>query len=270
MFKSIGRYFRAVGYMFTGRFDAARRTLSTNPDVVRATYDHIIDEKKKRFGQYKDAVGAMMSKQEKKKAELKRQSDDVAKLRKLKEGAAVMARKVVERHSGDVSAVKADPEYAKCQAAFQDFSSTLQEKEGRCVELENDVNELGSTISAHKTQLQTLLREVDEIKQEKHETVADLITAKEEREISDMISGISKDRTSEELQEMRDIRQEAKAVANVSREMAGLDAKRSEEEFLQYATQETSDNEFDRLIGLTRQTETDQQEPPDKTRLPES
>ncbi len=270
MFKAIGRYFRAIGYLFTGRFDAARRTLSTNPDVVRATYDHIIDEKKKRFQQYKDAVGAMMSQQEKKKAELKRQSDEVARLRKLKDGAAAMARKVVERHTGDVEAVKADPEYAKCQAAFKDFRSTLEEKEGRCVELENDVKTLGETVASHKTQLQTLLREVEQIKHEKHEAVADLITAKEEREVSDMIAGISNDRTSEELQEMRDIRQEAKAVANVSREMAGLDAKRSEEEFLEYATQATSDNEFDRLIGLTQQTETDQQEPPDKTRLPES
>jgi hypothetical protein len=98
MFRAIGRYFRAVGYLIVGKVDAARRTLSTSPDVVRANYDRIIDEKRKRIGQYKDAVGGMISQQEKKKVELKRQSEEVARLQKLREGAAAMARRVAERH----------------------------------------------------------------------------------------------------------------------------------------------------------------------------
>ena len=72
MFKAIGRYFRAIGYLFTGRIDDARRTLSTNPAVVKATYDRVIQEKTKRIHQYKDAVGAMIAQEEKKKASLKK------------------------------------------------------------------------------------------------------------------------------------------------------------------------------------------------------
>ena len=123
MFRAIGRYFRAIGYLFVGKIDAARMALSTSPDVVRATFDNIIGEKRKRIQQYKDAVGAMIAQQEKKTAELKRQSEDVVKLQKLKQGAAAMARKVVERHSGDIEGVKEDAEYVKCQLAFKDFGS---------------------------------------------------------------------------------------------------------------------------------------------------
>ena len=73
----------------------------------------------------------------------------------------------------------------------------------------------------------------------------------------------------EELQEMRDMRDKAKAGARVSREMAGVDSQRSEAEFLQYAEQSVADSEFDALIGLAKETEADAEEPADRTRLPE-
>ena len=270
MFRAVGRFFRAVGYLLTGRVDRARQALSTSPDVVRATFDRVIQEKKSSIHQYKDAVGAMIAQEEKKKGQLKRITEDVSRLTKLRDGAAAMARKVVARHNGDTEAVKSDPEYQKCQSAYQDFSSTLNEKESRCQELEADIAELAKNVGGHKTQLEGLLRELEKLKEEKHATVADMMTAKEEKEISDMITGISNDRTSEELQELRDVRDQAKATARISREMAGTDAKRSEEEFLQYAEENVADSEFDALIGLTqKEGDSEGGEAPDKTRIPE-
>lgn len=271
MFKAIGRYVRALGYLLTGRIDESRRALSTNPAVVQATYDKVIEEKTKRIHQYKEAVGAMIAQEEKKKTALKKLSEDVDRLRKLRDGAAAMARKVVERHNGNTEAIKSDPEYIKCQAAYKDFNSTLSEKEAHCKELEEDISGFEQNISGHKTQLQSLLREIDKIRGEKHETVAEMLTAKEENEIADMLSGISKDRTNEELQELRDVRDQAKATARVSREMAGVDTQRSEAEFLEYATAAESDSEFDALIGLTKQEQdTSTQDSTDKTRIPEA
>ena len=180
-----------------------------------------------------------------------------------------MAKKVVERHNGDTEAVKNDPEYIKCQAAFKDFSSTLSEKEDRCRELEQEINEIAKGIAGHKTQLEGLLRDLDKLRHEKHEAVADLITAKEEKEIADLISGISKDRTSEELQELRDIRHQARATARVSREMAGTDTARSEAEFLEYASKTAATDEFDRLIGLSKESSAPTADAASKTRIPD-
>ena len=97
-----------------------------------------------------------------------------------------------------------------------------------------------------------------------------MLTAKEEKEIADMLSGISKDRTHEELQELRELRDQAKATARVSREMAGLDAKRSEAEFLEYATKATADSEFDALIGLTQKEDDGEQAAPRQNADPRS
>jgi len=264
MFRAISRYFRALGYLFTGRIDEARRSLSMSPEVIQATFDSVIREKTRRIQQYKDAVGSMIAQQERKKVELKRQSEEVARLEKLREGATVMAKRLVERHGGNADAVKQDPEYAKCQAAYKDFSSTLAEKESRCKELERDIAELEKNVGGHKVELEALLRELEQVRQEKQDTVADVISARQEREVADMVAGISQDRTSEELQELRQMREEAKATARVSRELAGTDAKHSEQEFLKYAEQSAADKEFDALIGLARQAESPETQPPAK------
>ena len=165
----------------------------------------------------------MIAQDEKKKAELKRQSEETARLQQLRDGALVMARSIALRHGGNADAVKQDAEYVKCQSAYKDFSSTLTEKEARCHELEEDIKTLDVSVANDKSQLESLLRELERLQQEKHETVADILTAREEKEVSDLLTGISQDRTSQELQDLRDLRQQARAGARVSRELAGVD-----------------------------------------------
>jgi hypothetical protein len=103
--------------------------------------------------------------------------------------------------------------------------------------------------------------------------VADVISAREEQQIADMVAGISEDRSAQELTELRDMRGKMKAKARISREMSGLDAKRDETEFLAYAAESTANDEFDALIGLAQQGEVgeqDQGESTGESKIPES
>ena len=260
MFNAIGRLFRAIEYLFTGKVDAAADALSANPTVISANYDRIIEEKKKRLNQYKDAISAMIAQEESKKAKLTQLTDEVQKLEKLKSGAAARAKQLVDKYNGDVSAVKNDPEYAKCQAAFKDFSSTLAEKQQRATEIDDDLKQLMQNVTSHKNQIQSLMRDLDKIREEKHDAVADILSATEEKQIADMVNGISNDKTSEELQRLRDMRQKASANARVSRELAGMDSKRAETEFMEYAQKSAADDEFDALIGLSKDTKSSSQD----------
>ena len=73
------------------------------------------------------------------------------------------------------------------------------------------------------------------------------------------------------MEEMRELRREAKAGARVSREMAGMDVKRAEEDFIKFAEANVADDEFDALIGLSKEEESSAEEtPPTKTQIPES
>ena len=58
-------------------------------------------------------------------------------------------------------------------------------------------------------ELEALTRDLKTIQEEQSEAVADLISAHETEEISDMLSGISMDGPNAELGRMREIRQKA-------------------------------------------------------------
>ncbi len=258
MFRAIGRWIKAVGYLLTGQVDSARRVLDTNPHVIRAKYDEIVREKISRIQQYKQAVAGLIAQEEAKTAKVKQLSEEVANLERLKAGALAKAKQTVAKLQSagkSKEAIHADENYKKCLSAYNDFSSTLDEKQERIEELENNVADYKKTIGEHKVQLQQLLREVEKVRSEAADTVAEVISAKQEKEIADTIAGIAEDGTAEDLQSLRKMRQEVKAEARVAKEMAGSDTKAQENEFLEYARASESTSEFDSLIGLAESAE---------------
>lgn len=258
MFGAIGRWLKAIGYLFTGRIDSARKVLDQNPHVVRAKYDQIVRDKVGQIHIYKQAVAGLIAQQENKIARVKTLSDEVANLERLKAGALAKARQTVEQLTKAAKGkeeIHANEDYMKCLAAYNDFSSTLSEKQDHIAELERDIAGYAKSIGEHKVQLQQLLRDVEKIKAESADAVADVITAKQERDLADMVSGIAQDGSAEELQRLRQMRQELKAEARISKEVAGTDTKVQEAEFLEYARKTAASAEFDALVGLADKTE---------------
>lgn len=276
MLKAIGRWIKAVGYLLTGQIDSARRTLDTNPHVIRAKFEQIGQEKIARIHQYKQAVAGLITQEEKKVQKVKTLTSDIERLENLKAGALAKAKKVAKELQGQglgKEAIHANEDYMKCLTAFNDFTSTLAEKHSRIEELETDIGEYKGRIGEHKVQLQSLLREVENLRAEAADTVADVITAQEEKEIADTLAGIAQDGTAEELARMRNLRREIKAEARISKELAGTDTRAQEAEFLEFARATESSDEFDALIGLAEEVEgvasPDAAEADSKTSLPE-
>jgi len=258
MFGAIGRWFKAVWYKITGQIDQARRGLDTDPHVMRAKFDDIIKGKVNQIHTYKQAVATLIAQQEKKMAKVKSLTEEVQKLENLKAGALAMAKQAVAKLQGEGKTkeeLHADPDYKKCLTAYNDFAATLTEKQDHIKDLENDIGEYDGSIANHKINLQQLQRDIEKLKSEAADAVADVITSKEETELADMINGISKDGMAKELQNMRDLRHEMRAEARVSREMAGTDSKAQEAQFLEYARSNTASDEFDTLLGMAEGTE---------------
>lgn len=276
MFSAIGRWFKSLILLVTGRVDSSRRGLDTNPHVVRARYDQIVREKTERIQQFKQAVAGLISQQVMKMSKVKTLSEEVAHLERLRTGALAKAKQTVAQMQAEgksMDAIKASEDYMRCLAAYNDFSSTLEEKKAHIQELEEDVEGFATRIKEHKVQLESLMREVDKLRSEAVDAVAEIMTAKEEREIADTLSGIAHDGTAEELQRLRTMREEAKAEARISKELAGTDSRAREAEFLEYARNTSASSEFDQLLGLAQATETKaadkEKAPAEKAPLPE-
>ncbi len=259
MMRAIGRWFKSIGYFFSGNIDANRRNLDTNPHVMAARYDDIVRDKTGRFHQYKQAVAALIAQQEGKIHTAKTLTEETRKLETLKAGALAKAKKKVEELKGQGVAqdqIRNNDDYMKCLSAYNDFTSTLTEKNQRIEELEKDIDDYGARINEHKLQMQGLMREIDEIREESKDAVADVISAKEEKEISDALAGLSQDGSDADLQELRKLRTEVKAEARISKELSGTKELALEQEFLAYAQQSEHSDEFDALIGLAESAET--------------
>jgi hypothetical protein len=99
------------------------------------------------------------------------------------------------------------------------------------------------------------LRDLEKLRLEQADAVADVITAREEKDLADTLAGIAQDGTAEELQRMRQLRQEVKAEARISRELAGTDTRAQEADFLEFARKSELNTEFDVLIGLAKAAE---------------
>ena len=255
---AIWRYVKSFLYLITGQIDKSRRALDSNPNVMKAKFDDIIKSKVDQIHTYKQAVATLIAQQEKKMAKVKALTQDVRKLENLKAGALAMAKQTVAKLQGEGKTkeeVHADPEYKKCLTAYNDFAATLIEKQDHIKDLEGDIGEYDGSIANHKINLQQLQRDIEKLKSEAADAVADVITSKEERDLADMLNGISKDGMGKELQDMRDLRHEMRAEARVSREMAGTESKVQEAEFLEYARSNTGTDVFDSLLGMAEGTE---------------
>ena len=259
MANGITRFFKAIWYTLTGRAHESADRMMENPEAVRGAYEDIIREKQGNVQRYKQAIGQLMALVEQKKGTLKGLTDDINRLEDLKSGAIAKAKTTateLQRSGMGPEEVKQDSEYVRCVTAYNDFHSTLEEKNARVIELEADIERAQEDIEAHKLQITSLHRDLNKIKTEQSEAVADLITAREQEDIADMLSGISMDGTSAELTRMREIREKAKGRSKVAQELAGTDTRTEEEEFLTAARTTAASDEFDSLIFGAQQTDT--------------
>ncbi len=259
MANGISRFFRSIWYTLTGRAHEAADRMMENPEAVRGAYEDIISDKKGNIQRYKQAIGQLIALVERKKSTVKNLTDEVEKLEELKSGAIAKAQQTAADLQAQGMApeeVKQHAEYVRCVTAYQEFNTNLEDKTGQISELENDIEEAQAGIDNHKIQITSLHRDLEQIKNEQSEAVADLITAREQEEIADMLSGISMDGTSAELTRMREIREKAKGRSVVAQELAGTDSRAEEEEFLAAARSSSSSDEFDALIFGAQQTDT--------------
>ena len=253
------RFFKAIWYTLTGRAHESADRMMENPEAVRGAYEDIISDKKGNIQRYKQAIGQLIALVEQKRSAVKSLTDEVERLEELKAGAIAKAQQTAAELQGQGLAqeeIKVHAEDTRGVTAYQDFNSNLQEKTGRITELEGEIEGAQADVESHKLQITNLHRDLDKIKSEQSEAVADLITAREQEEIADMLSGISMDGTSAELTRMREIREKAKGRSKVAQELAGTDSKNEEQEFLAAARSSSTSDEFDALIFGAQQTDT--------------
>ena len=175
------------------------KKLMENPEAVREAYEDIIRDKQGHIQRYKSAIGQLIALVEQKKNSLKGLTNDIDKLEQMKADAIAKSEEVAAnlRKLGTTDEeIEQHPEYTRCITSYNDFQSTLEEKNVRVAKFEQDIERAQEDIEAHKLQISSLHHDLGKIKTEQSDAVSDLITARGQAEIANMLSSISTDDTS--------------------------------------------------------------------------
>lgn len=256
LFGAIGRWFRAFGYLLTGRIDQARKTIDANPHVMNAKYDEMINVLQGKITQYVNAASKVSAYVAKKKSEKERLLKEIEETERFRAGAVAIAKNVATKLQASGKDPASDPEYTQHRSAFNDFSSTLAEKLKMKAALEEAIKEGEENNRNHLSTLKDLKRELESLKKEQGDMVARMISAGQERELNEMVSGLESDTSSiaSERTRMKEMVAEQEAAAKITGQIAGTDAKRAQQAYLDIAMRTASNNEFDSLVGISSPT----------------
>ncbi|MDE0482498.1 MAG: hypothetical protein OXI67_07985 [Candidatus Poribacteria bacterium] len=178
--------------------DERTDSLIESPEAVRGAYEDIIRDKQGNIQRYKNAIGQLIALVENKKNSLKALTDDIDKLEKMKAGAITKSKNTaaeLQDSGASDEEIKQHPDYVRHITSYNDYHTTLEEKNARVAKLEQDIERAQEDIETHKLQITSLHRDLDKIKTEQSEAVADLIAARTQQEVDDLLSGIRKDDT---------------------------------------------------------------------------
>lgn len=173
-----------------------QKVLIENIEAVRGVYEDIIRGKQENIQRYKQAIGHLIALIEQKKNSLKGLADEIEKLEKMKKAAIAKSKNVSSelKLSGlSDREIKQHPDYIKHINSYNDFDSTVNEKNSRIDELQPDIERAQQDIEHHKSNITHLHRDMEKIKTEQSEAIADLITAREKEEINGILSDIKVD-----------------------------------------------------------------------------
>lgn len=256
MFRAISRLFRAIGHYLSFGFISAAESIENDPGVISMQYEDVIRDKKNRLARLMDAVAGVAAQKESHRMTLERLTTEIEELEEEMNGALVMLNEraqILKKQNMTIEEIESDLKYREVAAAYQDLDSTLEEKRKRTDDLEADITRTDEVLGGYRIDLMDLQRELQKLKQEKHEAVADIISAREIADVNKVLAGIGEDRTSEQLSRLRDRRAQSVARRNVAQDLAGTSANRQRAELRTAAHRAATMNKLRGLVGLAEE-----------------
>ena len=167
MLNGITRYFKGIWYALIGQAQRQSNRHTHNLKAVRAAYEVLIRVKRENIQRYKNVIGQTIALIEQKKNALTGVTNDIDKLEQMKAGAIAKAKNTAAelRDSGaSAEEIEQHPDYVQHITSYNDYHSTLEEKNARIDELKQDIGRAQEDIETHKLQITSLHRDLNKLK----------------------------------------------------------------------------------------------------------
>lgn len=232
------------------KMNKAADALAANPGVMQGEYDKIISAKSGKIKQFEDVLSEIEMNRSTRAQQLEGVTKQIEDRTKVQKGALAAMQKIAAKYGADKDKCEADTEFVKAKGAYTDCKSTVDQLNQRAHDLEESVKQSQDSFNRNMTLLQNEQRELQKLRTEKGDAVADVMAAKSEQQAADRQRNLASDGTDDRLAALRQVRQKAVASASVASKLSGADVKASEAEFLKDLSKSDSDSELDGLLGF--------------------
>lgn len=238
---------------FSSIFSGSTRQIMEDPEVFAETLRRAIDAQVADFHKHKDAVAELMAIVIGDKKTLERLEAEMRELEEESEGAIAAAKEraaALQRAGKTTAEIEGDQQYMEALAAYEDNSSTMEEKQKRIDELKARIEANDAKVADHKIMLQKAQREIEKLKAKAAETKAAMYANKALITVNERLSQMSERGTDKDAQEAFEAADRLAAKAQITGELAGNDSTVARERFKAAGQRSRAKAKFADLVGI--------------------
>ncbi len=269
MFRAIGRFFKAMGYAMTGRIDEARKTMNSDPNVIRAVVDEEVEQMRHNAREYSNSIAGRDLEKTKKRSKIIQLSQEIADAEKVRASArqriAARATELAKAGKNSAEEMAVDQEMQKHRDKNDEKSKEITSKQTLVDQLKAGIVEDDKQIDSMMLNLRRQNAQIEKTGAKADELISRVIQAQEEKRQHERESGLAAvGSNSKVLQEIEEGVARTESQARVAGMLAGADTKNSDAQYLDAYRDPASDDEFAALIAHAVKTEDAAKAPAEK------
>jgi len=208
--------------------------VSQSPDAIKSTYAVAIQEAKKRYKDMEEAVALLARERERTEETLKTLSREDEELQKKLEGA--------------LSAAEAEPDNPTHREAGTRYQLRIQEIEGKQANLTQELDGQSRKVDEYKLRLRSFMAEIEQLKREQGEMVADFMSTRQVLLLEDRLKGLAESAVDESVVAIREKVAGLKAQAKIASEMSSATVGAQDKNYERIGEEKLAANRFDELL----------------------
>jgi phage shock protein A len=208
--------------------------VSNSPDAIRSTYASAIEDSKKRYRQMVEAVSLLAREREKSETKLKDLENEKKEMHRRLDGA--------------LDAAQAAPNDLAHREAGSRYLERIKAIEAEQLIVEQNLQTQSLRVEEYKTQIRGFSDEIDRLKREQGEMVAEFVSSQQIISLENRLQGLGESSVDESLVAIREKVGTMRARAKIASEMGKATVQSQDRVYEDLGARQEAANRFDELL----------------------
>jgi phage shock protein A len=208
--------------------------VSSTPEAISATYAAAIDDAKKRYKEMERAVALLARERDRVETSLKALDQEEEEVRRKLEGA--------------LAAAEAEPNNSAHPEAGTRYLTRIKEIDEKQASLTAELEAQRQKVEEYKLKLRSFSDEIDRLKREQGEMVAEFVSNQQMLQLEDRLKGLAETAVDESIVAIREKVAGLKAQAKIASEMRGAALEGQDEAYARIGAEKDAQARFDELL----------------------